>query len=33
MHATFCEYLVFREFRQSLYITLAKYLEDEIKVL
>ena len=24
-----CEYLVFREFRRNLYITLAKYLEQE----
>ena len=29
MHATFCEYLVFHEFRRNLYITLAKYLEQE----
>ena len=28
-HVTFCEYLVFREFRRNLYITLAKYLEQE----
>ena len=26
---TVCEYLVFREFRRNLYITLAKYLEQE----
>ena len=26
---TVCEYLVFREFRRYLYITLAKYLEQE----
>ena len=29
-HATFCEYLVFDEFRRNLYITLAKYLEHEV---
>ena len=28
-HVTFCEYLVFHEFRRKLYITLAKYLEQE----
>ena len=28
-HVTFCEYLVFREFKRNLYITLAKYLEQE----
>ena len=28
-HVTFCEYLVFHEFRSNLYITLAKYLEQE----
>ena len=28
-HVTFCEYLVFYEFRRNLYITLAKYLEQE----
>ena len=28
-HVTFCEYLVFHEFRRNLYITLAKYLEQE----
>ena len=26
-HVTFCEYLVFHEFKRNLYITLAKYLE------
>ena len=30
MHVTFCEYLVFHEFRRNLYITLAKYLEQEV---
>ena len=25
-HVTFCEYLVFHEFKRNLYITLAKYL-------
>ena len=29
MHVTFCENLVFHEFRRNLYITLAKYLEQE----
>ena len=29
MHVTFCKYLVFHEFRRNLYITLAKYLEQE----
>ena len=29
MYVTFCEYLVFREFRRCLHITLAKYLEQE----
>ena len=29
MHVTFCEYLVFYEFKRNLYITLAKYLEQE----
>ena len=29
MHVTFCEYLVFHEFKCNLYITLAKYLEQE----
>ena len=29
MPATFCEYLVFHEFRRNLYTTLAKYLEQE----
>ena len=29
MHVTFCEYFVFHEFGHSLYITLAKYLEQE----
>ena len=29
-HVTFCEYLVFDEFRRNLYITLAKYLEHEV---
>ena len=28
-HVTFCEYLVFHEFQCNLYITLAKYLEQE----
>ena len=28
-HITFCEYLVFHEFKRNLYITLAKYLEQE----
>ena len=28
-HVTFCEYLVFHEFKSNLYITLAKYLEQE----
>ena len=28
-HVTFCEYFVFHEFRRYLYITLAKYLEQE----
>ena len=28
-HVTFCEYLLFHEFRRNLYITLAKYLEQE----
>ena len=28
-HVTFCEYLVFHEFRRNLYITLPKYLEQE----
>ena len=28
-HVTFCEYLVFREFKRNLYITLAKYLKQE----
>ena len=28
-HDTFCEYLVFHEFKRNLYITLAKYLEQE----
>ena len=28
-HVTFCEYLVFHEFRRNLYITLAKYLEQD----
>ena len=28
-HATFCEYLVFHEFRRNFYITLAKYLEQD----
>ena len=28
-HVTFCEYLVFHEFKRNLYITLAKYLEQE----
>ena len=28
-HATFCEYLVFYEFRRNLRITLAKYPEQE----
>ena len=29
MHVTVCEYLVFHEGRWNLYITLAKYLEQE----
>ena len=29
MHVTFCECLVFYEFRRNLYITLAEYLEQE----
>ena len=28
-HVIFCEYLVFHEFKHNLYITLAKYLEQE----
>ena len=28
-HVTFCEYLVFHEFKPNLYTTLAKYLEQE----
>ena len=28
-HVTFCEYLVFHKFKRNLYITLAKYLEQE----
>ena len=28
-HVTFCEYLVFHEFKRNLHITLAKYLEQE----
>ena len=28
-HVTFCEYLVFHELRRNLYITLAKYPEQE----
>ena len=28
-HVRFCEYLVFYEFKRNLYITLAKYLEQE----
>jgi len=28
-HVTFCEYLVFHEFKRNFYITLAKYLEQE----
>ena len=28
-HVTCCEYLVFHEFRRNLYITLARYLEQE----
>ena len=30
MHVTLCEYLIFHEFRRNLYITLAKYLEQEV---
>ena len=30
MYVTFCEYLVFHEFRRNLYITLAKYIEEGI---
>ena len=29
IHVTFCEYLVFHEFKRNLYITLDKYLEQE----
>ena len=29
MHVTVSEYLVFHEFRWNLYVTLAKYLEQE----
>ena len=29
-HVTFCEYLVFHEFRCNLYITLAKCFEEGI---
>ena len=28
-HVTYCEYLVFHEFKRNLYITLAKYLKQE----
>ena len=28
-HVTFCGYLVFHEFKRNLYITFAKYLEEE----
>ena len=28
-HVTFCEYLVFHEFKRNLYITIDKYLEQE----
>ena len=28
-HVTFCEYLVFHEFKRNLYIILAKHLEQE----
>ena len=28
-YITFCEYLDFHEFKRNLYITLAKYLEQE----
>ena len=28
-HVTFCEYLLFHEFKRDLHITLAKYLEQE----
>ena len=28
-HVTFCEYLVFHEFKRNLYITLAEFLEQE----
>ena len=28
-HVTFCEYLLFHEFKPNLYTTLAKYLEQE----
>ena len=28
-HVTFCDYLVFHRFRRNMYITLAKYLEQE----
>ena len=29
-HVTVCEYLVFHEFRRTLHITLAKYLEFQV---
>ena len=29
MHVTFCENVVFQEFKRILYITLAKYLGQE----
>ena len=29
MRVTFCEYLMFHEFRRNSYIILAKYLEQE----
>ena len=29
-HVTFCEYLVFHEFRRKVYIALAKYLEQKV---
>ena len=31
-HVTLCEYLVFHEFRRNLYITLAKYLEQDSRL-
>ena len=28
-HITFCEYIEFHEFRRSLFITLAKHIQEE----